>query len=172
MTVTYRPNGRAAGGGPAIMAGMDEEERRPRTVRLRAHLEDLRDRLDPASYHLLTKILRGVEAALAAGGGDVEIDLPEAERELFTPQLQRELRTVMGLLDFAEDSVVIDLGESGAGHGQEREHGPEGGPERGREYGPGRGDEGGAGESDAVRRQRAADLREVRSIARASGMSP
>lgn len=128
-----------------MMPAMDEEERCAQAERFRLHLRELRGRLDPASYRLLLKILRGVNDALAGGAGDAEIDMPAAEQELFTEELQAELRTALGMLDFAEDSVVIDLGEA-AGTGNT---------------------EGRLGEL-----QRAADRREVECIARVSGMRP
>ncbi|WP_069812912.1 hypothetical protein [Streptomyces sp. TP-A0874] len=136
------------------MSTMDEAERRKRANELQRYLDGLAERMAPESHQLLMKILQALNTALSQGGGDTQIEMTAEDKALFTEEFQRELRTVMGMLDFTEEQVVIDIAEDAADQGPDAER-----------LRPGT-----AAERAVDQRER--DRREVESIARASGMEP
>lgn len=92
---------------------MDEEAHRAQNDRLRRYLRELQDRISPRSYDLLMEILQGVNASMARGGGSFEIEITEEDRELFiSHDLQDELLSLLCMLSFREEYVVVDLDDA------------------------------------------------------------
>lgn len=83
---------------------------REEAVRLRVgeRLRELSLSLDAPSFALLLKVLGGVNAAFAQHDEGVEIDLNEEERALYTPELRRELLTLLELACFPRQLVRMD----------------------------------------------------------------
>ncbi|MFD5319782.1 hypothetical protein [Streptomyces sp. NPDC127098] len=149
---------------------MDKETGR---ARLELYVEALRARM-PASQFIL--LMRAFNAWLTGGGGMMRLHLESDEQELFTPEVQGEMLTLMGLVgalspghEDRADHVVVELGDGehvkGARSLVPREVADD--PERLAEMRR-RLDEG-----ERLRReQRDSDSLEVDAIARASGMLP
>ncbi|GAB2872018.1 hypothetical protein [Streptomyces mayteni] len=147
---------------------MDNESGR---ARLEVYVEALRARM-PANQFIL--LMRAFDAWLTGGGGMMRLHLESDEQELFTPEVQAEMLTLMGLVgalspgheDRAEH-VVVDLGDGehvkGARSLVPREVAED--PERLAEMRR-RLDE----EERHRKAQRVSDTLEVDAIARASGM--
>lgn len=140
-------------------------------ARLELYVESLRARMPAAQFILL---MRAFNAWLTGGGGSMRLHLEPAEQELFTAEVQGEMLTLMGLAgalapghEDRADHVVVDLGD---GEHVKRARSlvpPEvaNDPERLTEMRR-RLDE----QERTRQRQRAADIREVDAIARASGL--
>lgn len=75
-------------------------------LRVGHHLRQLAERLDPPSFELLLKVMSGINLAFAQRNRHVDVDLTPAERELYTPQLQQELVTLLELARLPRDSIV------------------------------------------------------------------
>lgn len=72
----------------------------------------LAERLDPESFALLLKVMSGVNRALAGSDRRIDVELTPEERELLTPQLQRE---VVALLEAAGHPAHVEAPDPGAG---------------------------------------------------------
>ncbi|MFT2016990.1 hypothetical protein ACMA1D_14245 [Streptomyces sp. 796.1] len=136
-----------------------------RAERLRQHLSDLAQRIDPPSLELLMRLLRELSVSPAVRGGTYELGMGPEERELFTPDLQAELLVLFGLLTSQDERVVVDLGDTPYAKGmkvlvpQDRACDPDFLDRHRRRVA-------------AEAAEREADRREVEAIARASGMEP
>ncbi|NGO71185.1 hypothetical protein [Streptomyces boncukensis] len=87
----------------------DDEEHVPAVreagLRVEHRLRDLAERLDPASFELLLKVMSGVNAAFARRSAPIDIELTDQERELYTPALQREVAALLELARVPPDRV-------------------------------------------------------------------
>jgi hypothetical protein len=94
---------------------MDRMDEDACQARLELYVESLRARMSPHQFVLL---IRAFYAWLTAGGGMMRLRLGTAEQELFTPEVQGEMLTLMGLAGAMaagrEDRahhVVVELGD-------------------------------------------------------------
>lgn len=151
-----------------MLSRMDSDEDdggRTRADRLRQHLGELQERVDPRSLELLVRLLRELSTSPAVRGDTYELGMAPEERELFTPALQGELLLLFGLLTSQEERVVVDLGDTPHAKGmkvlvpQERAADREFLQRHKRRVA-----------KEAEKREQ--DRREVAAIARASGMEP
>ncbi|MGK5732967.1 hypothetical protein [Streptomyces sp. URMC 124] len=117
-----------------------------RTKQFALYLAELQTSLDPESYALLLRVLKGFNEAILHRERGVDIPFSPREKELFTPEFGRVLTRLAGFLGPHGMHVVV--GTDGA-PGAPAASGPPGGT--------------GPGEHDR---------REVDAIARASGMRP
>ncbi len=137
-------------------------------ARLDVYVETLRARMPPNQFILLMRAFH----AWLTGGGMTRLHLEPAEQELFTPELQGEILTLMGLVrslspadEGRDDEVVVTFGDG--------EH-----VRDARTLVPAdvAGDPGRLAEMrqrlEDREEQRAHDTEEVRAIARASGLLP
>jgi hypothetical protein len=62
------------------------------------YLSELQSSLDPESYELLLRILKGTNDALVHRNADIDIDLSPREQELFTPEFGERLHRLLDLL--------------------------------------------------------------------------
>lgn len=147
----------------------DDHDREVPRLRLGLYIETLRARMPEAKYKLLMEIIR---MWAEGGGGTVRLEMDDEEKALFTPEVQREMLNIMGLIGALEpgredraDHVVADLGDgehiSGALTLVPADVAAD--PERLREM---------RDRLDAKAAQRRRDLEETEAIARASGMLP
>ncbi|MEH6376393.1 hypothetical protein V7793_19010 [Streptomyces sp. KLMMK] len=114
-----------------------------RTKQFALYLAELQTSLDPESYALLLRILKGFNEAIVHRERGVDIPFSPREKELFTPEFGRALARLAGFLGPHGMHVVVGT------HGTPAGSGPPGGAEPGDH-----------------------DRREVDAIARASGMRP
>jgi hypothetical protein len=91
---------------------MDEDAMQ---ARLELYVESLRARMSPRQFVLL---IRAFSDWLTAGGGVMRLHLEPVEQELFTPEVQGEMLTLMGLVgamaagrEDRADHVVVELGD-------------------------------------------------------------
>ncbi|WP_149829286.1 hypothetical protein [Streptomyces tailanensis] len=63
------------------------------------YLAELQSTLDPESYELLLRILKGTNEALVHRGVELDIPLSPRERELFTPEFGDRLRKLLDHLN-------------------------------------------------------------------------
>ncbi|MFE9423620.1 hypothetical protein ACFYNO_11740 [Kitasatospora sp. NPDC006697] len=151
--------------------GPADEEPDPQELagmRFALYVETLKARMPGPQYELLMEVLRGY---LAAGGGRISVRMDAHERELFGPEVRRELLVLLGLLggvnpegEDRSDYVVADLGDGDAAKQVMRLVPPEvaGDPERLRAI---------RDEIDSAEARRRSDRDTVEAIARASGMA-
>ncbi|MFG3259129.1 hypothetical protein [Streptomyces sp. NPDC048172] len=80
---------------------------REQEVRLRvgARLRDLAERLDPASFELLLKLMSGVNAAFDRRNEPIDIQMTPEERALYTPVLERELVALLELASVPPERI-------------------------------------------------------------------
>ncbi|MCF2525749.1 hypothetical protein [Yinghuangia soli] len=137
--------------------------------RLSLYVESLRIRMPEAQYELLRDVLK---LWAENGGGTIKIHMDDEERALFTPEVQREVLVIMGLMgalasghEDRADHVVVDLGDGAHVKGAQTLVPPDtaADPERL------------AAMRDSLDRkaaERSRDQAELDAIARASGMLP
>lgn len=133
LEYTVHPEGPALGGRrrgsarvwtgatvPGKGAGMDDDDTpgqdSPNTEHLVAlYLETLQVRMDPAEYTVLTEALRGFQHVMETGGeGGFDID----DEEAFTPEVRKELMTVLAILGTGRmDQRVVELPGTGGARG-------------------------------------------------------
>ncbi|MDX2935937.1 hypothetical protein [Streptomyces ipomoeae] len=63
------------------------------------YLAELQGSLDPESYALLLRILKGTNDALSHRNVDIDIQLSPREQELFTPEFGQKLRRLLDHLN-------------------------------------------------------------------------
>ncbi|MFC5144575.1 hypothetical protein [Streptomyces aureoversilis] len=114
-----------------------------RTKQFALYLAELQTSLDPESYALLLRILKGFNEAIVHRERGVDIPFSPREKELFTPEFGRVLTRLAGFLGPHGMQVVVGT------HGTPSDAGPPGGADSGER-----------------------DRHEVDAIARASGMRP
>jgi hypothetical protein len=124
---------------------MNEQDFLERGKEFAHYLAALQDRLEPDSYALLLRMLRGLNDAIAQGPGGVAIRFSPDERRLLTPELGREFATLAMMLGSYGVQVTVDFDEAA---------------------------QAAAADAAAAAEQRERDRREVEEIARASGMAP
>ncbi|MEV0735442.1 hypothetical protein AB0I51_05630 [Streptomyces sp. NPDC050549] len=73
-------------------------------------LSELQSSLDPESYELLLRILKGTNDALVHRNADVDIDLSPREQELFTPEFGQQLHQLLNLLGPFGAHTFVDFG--------------------------------------------------------------
>ncbi|MFE4061325.1 hypothetical protein ACFXP3_34395 [Streptomyces sp. NPDC059096] len=148
-----------------------DEESPARIARARyaLYVETLRARMATGQFDLLMEIVR---MWAEAGGGTVRLQLDDAERELFTPEVQQEFLHLMGLIGAMQpghedraDHVVAHLGDGEHTKGAMSLVPPEvaADPDRLRAM---------REKLEAQQSRRHSDEQTVEGIARASGMSP
>ncbi|MGW3568166.1 hypothetical protein ACWDSL_30675 [Streptomyces sp. NPDC000941] len=97
---------------------MDEEHFLERAKQFAHRLAELQNRLDPDSYDLLLRILRGINDAIVhrrdggsdSGGGSVDVEFSPRDQDRFTPALGRELEELTSLLGPHGLRLVVDFG--------------------------------------------------------------
>ncbi|MEV1083792.1 hypothetical protein AB0I98_37225 [Streptomyces sp. NPDC050211] len=112
------------------------------TKQFALYLSELQNSLDPESYDLLLRILKGTNDALVHRNTDIDIALSPREQELFTPEFGKQLQQLLTLLGPLGTQTFVDV-----------------------EPFPGKDSE----QSDSEREQL---RREVEAIAKASGLEP
>ncbi|MFJ2442649.1 hypothetical protein ACIOWG_19820 [Streptomyces sp. NPDC087658] len=147
----------------------DSDDQDVPRLRLGLYIETLKARMPAPQYRLLMEVVR---MWAEHGGGTVRLQMDDEERELFTPDVQREMLTIMGLIGAMEpghedraDHVVADLGDGEHARGALTLVPPEvaADPERLRTM---------REELNAKAARRNSDEAELEAIARASGMLP
>jgi hypothetical protein len=93
---------------------MNEQDFLERGKEFAHYLAVLQDRLEPDSYALLLRMLRGLNDALVQGPGGVAIQFSPDERKLLTPELGQEFAKLAMMLGSCGVHVVVDLDEAGA----------------------------------------------------------
>jgi hypothetical protein len=91
---------------------MNEQDFLERGKEFAHYLAVLQDRLEPDSYALLLRMLRGLNDALAQGPGGVAIQFSPDERRLLTPELGQEFAKLAMMLGSYGVHVVVDVGEA------------------------------------------------------------
>ncbi|MFJ8002193.1 hypothetical protein ACIQ7D_34655 [Streptomyces sp. NPDC096310] len=138
-------------------------------ARYALYVETLRARMPTEQFDLLMEIIR---MWAEAGGGTVRLRLDDAERELFTPEVQQEFLNLMGLIGAMQpghedraDHVVAHLGDGEHTKGAMSLVPPEvaADPAKLRAM---------RDKLEAQQSRRRSDEQTVEGIARASGMSP
>ncbi|MES4904031.1 MULTISPECIES: hypothetical protein [unclassified Streptomyces] len=96
---------------------MDEEHFLERAKQFAHRLAELQSRLDPDSYDLLLRILRGINDAIVhrrdgdSGGVDsVDVAFSPRDQDRFTPALGQELTELTSLLGPNGLRLVVHLG--------------------------------------------------------------
>ncbi|NUS89317.1 MAG: hypothetical protein HOY75_43115 [Streptomyces sp.] len=96
---------------------MDEEHFLERAKQFAHRLAELQNRLDPDSYDLLLRILRGINDAIvhrrdggSDRGGSVDVAFSPRDQDRFTPALGRELEELTSLLGPHGLRLVVDFG--------------------------------------------------------------
>jgi hypothetical protein len=93
---------------------MDEEHFLERAKQFAQRLAELQNRLDPDSYDLLLRILRGINDAIVhhrdSDGDGVDVPFSPRDQDRFTPALGRELTELTSLLGPHGLRLVVDFG--------------------------------------------------------------
>ncbi|MGY0056048.1 hypothetical protein ACWY4P_05720 [Streptomyces sp. LZ34] len=91
---------------------MDEEHFLERAKQFAHRLAELQNRLDPDSYDLLLRILRGINDAIVhRGDGDgIDVAFSPRDQDRFTPALGQELAELTSLLGPHGLRLVVDFG--------------------------------------------------------------
>ncbi|MDW6058410.1 hypothetical protein SAZ11_10375 [Streptomyces sp. FXJ1.4098] len=95
---------------------MDEEHFLERAKQFAHRLAELQYRLDPDSYDLLLRILRGINDAIVhrrdggSDSGSVDVAFSPRDQDRFTPALSRELEELTSLLGPHGLRLVVDFG--------------------------------------------------------------
>lgn len=91
---------------------MDEEHLLERAKQFAHRLAELRNRLDPDSYDLLLRILRGINDAIVhrTDGDSVNVEFSPQDQDRFTPAFGQELAELTSLLGPHGLRLVVDFG--------------------------------------------------------------
>ncbi|MDT0546411.1 MULTISPECIES: hypothetical protein [Streptomyces] len=89
---------------------MDEEHFLERAKQFAYRLAELRNRLDPDSYDLLLRILRGINDAILHRTDGIEVPFSPRDQDRFTPAFGQELAELTSLLGPHGLRLVVDFG--------------------------------------------------------------
>lgn len=100
---------------PGVLPGirhdtcMNEDVFLESTKQFALYLSELQSGLDPESYELLLRILKGTNDALVHRNVDIDIELSPREQELFTPEFGRRLNQLLDLLGPLGAHTLVDF---------------------------------------------------------------
>lgn len=138
------------------MADMEERSLLESVKHFALYLSELQSSLDPQSYDLLLRILKGANEALVNRTADINVSLSERDKKLFTPEFGEALSRLLGMLGPLGMHTVVDIDDAfnteSVRDGSTNDVQPP------------------AGLIHLARQEQ--DRREVEDIARASGMEP
>lgn len=95
--------------------GMNEREYLRAVEEFALYLAALQESLDPDSYDLLLRILKGTNEALVQRRRDTEIPLSERDQDLFTPEFGQRLHHLLELLGPFGMRTFLDADSFAAG---------------------------------------------------------